>query len=146
MAKSILFASIFATAALMLVTSLTPAMAEWTYGSEENRGVTTFDPNESVWTYGSFGISEGTSFQATSVWTFGSEENRGVTTFDAEESVWTVGSYQFGAMTESKPVIESESLVKAPETANSEKSTIQEDNEISAGKYCVQTRLGLSCN
>ena len=107
MAKSILFASIFVTAALMLATSLTPAMAEWTFGSEENRGVTTFD---------------------------------------AEESVWTVGSYQFGAMTESKPVIESESLVKAPETANSEKSTIQEDDDISAGKYCVQTRLGLSCN
>ena len=127
MAKSILFASIFATAALMMVASLTPAMAEWTYGSEENRGVTTFDPNKSVWTYGS-------------------EENKGVTTFDAEESVWTVGSYQFGAMTESKPVIESESLVKAPETANSEKSTIQEDDDISAGKYCVQTRLGLSCN
>jgi len=121
MAKTIVFASIIAMAALMVGSSTMPAMAEWTYGEEENRGVSTFDASDSTWT-------------------FGSEENKGVSTFDANESVWTIGSW---GVTETTTVSETTETTIQTTT---DSTTIDTGKMTNSGLQCVQTFFGLQCS
>ena len=80
MAKTIVFASFIVMAVLMVGTSTIPAMADWTIGTEDNRGA----------------VPESSG----SGWTIGAEENRGMITENFLEAVWTVGSFGFTGSTE----------------------------------------------